>query len=254
MSLHLTEDELIAYLRNSDLNTIIVEGKDDATIYRWLEDEISDININIMPCKGRNTLFKVFERKSEINNIQIAFIADKDKYVYTGIPPKYNEIIWTNGYSIENDLYFGGYLESLLDKNEKQEFSKALTNFLKQYATDIKKIREGIDTTISYHPNEILTSSYELKNNVVVNEELEVIINELQDSYQLMIRGKSLFSLLFLFLCHKKRTVKHKKSSLFEICLKCNKDNLISKLAQLVRQKIITANSSLAKVAGDVLL
>ncbi|MCX8481078.1 MAG: hypothetical protein ORN58_04080, partial [Sediminibacterium sp.] len=99
MSLYLTEDELIAYLKNSDLNTIIVEGKDDATVYRWLEDEIGDFNINIMPCQGRETLFKVFDRKSEINNIQIAFIADKDKYVYTGIPKKYNDIIWTNGYS-----------------------------------------------------------------------------------------------------------------------------------------------------------
>jgi hypothetical protein len=239
MSLHLTEDELIAYLKNSDLNTIIVEGKDDATIYRWLEEEIGNFNISVMPCQGRDTLLKIFERKNEIQNIKIAFIADKDKYVYTGVPDNYSDIIWTNGYSIENDLYYGGYLESLLDKSEKENFKKALDNFIIHYSVKIDQIRKGFDEIINYHPNVILSETYELKTNIELDENIELIFNEIKESYQLLIRGKSLFSILLLILSHKNRAVRHKKSSLMEICLKCNTENLIPNLAREATKKIL---------------
>ena len=230
MGLQLTQEELFAYLKNSDLDTILVEGKNDATIYRWLEDEISTTNISILHCNGRETLLNVYEKRKEVEHIRLFFIADKDKYVYTGVPKDYEDVFWTEGYSIENDLYFGGYLESLLDSNEKENFNKALTNFIRKYAIDIYEIKCGNDTPINYHPQEILDNNFELKIAVEEIEEVNPTTRELTENYQLKIRGKSLFAILFLFLGNRRRRVKHNKNSLMEICLKCNDKNLVNNI------------------------
>lgn len=91
-------------------------------IYRWLEHEVGINNANFFPCGGRDTLLKVFERRDEFKNLKCIFVADKDTFVYINPPEKYNDIIWTNGYSIENDLYYGKGIEQLLSIDEKDIF------------------------------------------------------------------------------------------------------------------------------------
>ncbi len=39
MEIHLTEEEIVQLLKRSALTTILVEGKDDMTIYRWIEEK-----------------------------------------------------------------------------------------------------------------------------------------------------------------------------------------------------------------------
>ena len=39
---HLTVDELVSTLRRSKLPTVVVEGRDDIQIFRWMEDLLSD--------------------------------------------------------------------------------------------------------------------------------------------------------------------------------------------------------------------
>lgn len=239
MAVHLTKDELLAYLKKSNLNTILVEGKDDASIYRWIEEDMSgEFSFDLLPCHGRDTLIDIYKERHDITNIKLVFIADKDKYVYLPVPEEYNEILWTSGYSIENDLYYGGYLESLLTSKEKDDFMKALTNFIDYYSHDIEKIKNGENPQIDYHPNRILDDNFDLLlgNSSIYNTESTK--EELLRSYQLLIRGKSLFSLLFLLLCNSKRPVKHKKDALMEICLRCNDNNLVKNIIQKIKERL----------------
>jgi hypothetical protein len=58
-------DELVATLKRSNLPTILVEGDDDVMVYRQFEKQFGARKVSILPCGGRNTLLKVFERKHE---------------------------------------------------------------------------------------------------------------------------------------------------------------------------------------------
>ena len=71
---------------------------------------------------GRSNLFAVYDRKSEFGHLPVAFIADQDKELFTQLPAGYEEIIWTQGYSIENDLYAGAEpsLENLMDPQDSR--------------------------------------------------------------------------------------------------------------------------------------
>ena len=102
-----TVDELVSTLRRSRLPTIVVEGKEDMQIFRWMEHLLEIHEVDVLGVGGRSNLFAVYDRKSEFVHLPVAFIADQDKELFTRLPAGYEEIIWTQGYSIENDLYAG---------------------------------------------------------------------------------------------------------------------------------------------------
>lgn len=239
MAITLTKEELLSYLKKSSLNTILVEGKDDASIYRWIENELSTgCNFDLLPCDGRDTLLDIFEKRNEITGIKLLFVADKDKFVYSNVPEPYADIIWTTGYSIENDLYFGGYLEALLTDKEKAKFEKGLINFIQYYSHDVEKVKRGIDTELRYHPNQILDDVFNLIKTNECGYDVTETIDQIRNSYQLLIRGKSLFSLLFIILCDRDRPIKHKKTSLMEVCLKCNEQNLVRQIIERIKTEL----------------
>ena len=125
---HPTVDELVSMLRRSELPTVIVEGKNDMQIFRWMEEHLKVHKIDVLGVGGRQNLFAVYDRKSEFQHLPVAFIADKDKELFTQLPTGYDEIIWTQGYSIENDLYADANpsLESLMDPHEVVEHRQLL--------------------------------------------------------------------------------------------------------------------------------
>ncbi len=104
----LTADILIATIKRSALPTIFVESKDDAIIYRGFESFLGIGKIDFIQCGGRNTVLKIYERRNELSSKKIKFIADRDMWVFTSVPAEYLEVIFTQGYSIENDLYTDG--------------------------------------------------------------------------------------------------------------------------------------------------
>jgi hypothetical protein len=104
----LTIDDIVATLKRSSLPTVLVEGKEDIIIYRQIEQLFGATKINFLPCGGRNTLLKIFERRNEFSNIKTFFIADKDMWVFETPPIEYHEVLFTTGYCLENDLYIDG--------------------------------------------------------------------------------------------------------------------------------------------------
>jgi hypothetical protein len=225
MDIHLTVDEIVELLKRSNLTTVVVEGKDDMTIYRWIEQQIGIDRVNFLPCGGRDKLLKVFERRDEFAHIKTIFLADKDYFVYSKkVPAEYNEIIWTKGYSIENDLYAGKFLEKLLSVNEEVYFRVSLKNFITYYAFEVEQFNKKLIFNFSNHPNKVLTDSHDLNKGFLEQINYSIpnpeTISYLEKEYDLLIRGKSLFALLLRFLSSKKRDVKHSKRSLYETSFK----------------------------------
>jgi len=243
MALELTVDEIIETLKRSSLTTVLVEGVDDVMIYRWLEDEIGIHNANFFPCGGRNNLLEIYERRTEFSELKTIFVADKDAFVYINPPEKYNEVIWTNGYSIENDLYYGRGIEQLFSNDERDIFLKSLNNFIDYYAFEIENFRNQREYNFRNHPQHILCKTQ----HTVKQEFLQQInfvkasadtIADLNENYDVLIRGKSLFALLTRILSHRNRQIKHCKASLLEHCYRTHKSEMFTRLLTEISHKI----------------
>ncbi len=104
-------ENLVDALRLSNKPNIIVEGKDDEIIYGTLVERLGRFDVGFFSAGSKDTLLHLYEELSEYENAgdfrhtPVTFIADRDMWLFRGIPDQYDDIIWTEGYSIENDLY-----------------------------------------------------------------------------------------------------------------------------------------------------
>ena len=229
---HPTVDELVATLQRSQLPTIVVEGIDDMYIYRWVESRLSNKTADVLPAGGRETLLAVYLRRSEFANLPVAFVADKDMWLFSGIPPHYDDIIWTQGYSIENDLYSGAELEGLLDADEASEHAQVLYSIIEWFAFEIEEYLAGRAVEVAHHCNEIVPlGKTEIDERFSIRRGFRFantqFIKQMKDAYQLQLRGKLLFQLLTRFLSASDRRVKHSILALHEIAFKKTTPHLL---------------------------
>lgn len=199
-------DELLRTLKNSSLPTVLVEGKDDMIFYRRLEEDLYDLGVDILPAGNKDKVLEIREKiVSEGLSIPIAFIVDKDLWVNFGIPPEYqDDVITTNGYSIENDMFFDGELLTLLDKDEKEIFKIELEKFIRWYALAVDRninsrfVVENNEYSYRNNPHQVLDENFLSRELTLIGEEIypEELYTSILNEYGMKLRGKSLFQLL----------------------------------------------------------
>ena len=243
--LHPTVDELVAALRQSRLPTVIVEGKDDMHIYRWVEGRIGSQNANVLPAGGRNNLLSVYQRRNEYAHLPVAFVADRDLWLFSGIPPIYQDVIWTQGYSIENDLYAGADLESLLEAEEAREHQQVLDSIIEWFAFEVEEYLGDREAQVDKHCNEIVPigeteMDHSFRNSRGFHPPDQALHQQIRAAYRLQLRGKSLFQVLVRFLSAPDRNVKHSTFGLYEIAFKMTPSH------ELMNQLIVEIERTIA--------
>ncbi len=240
MGRQLTKDELIASLRHSKLQTILVEGITDRKIYRWIEEDInenSDFNVDILSCGCRSVLFDVYKYCSELPNV--IFIADKDTYVYTNkIPSEYSKVIFTTGYSIENDLFQGGaFVKQWFKKEDNTVFAKCLEEYIKYYAIIFEEWKKNGEISFEIKsPSQVLDDkTHDLKDVFFTHSPSQEIINYLTQSYDLLIQGHALSNIILKVLSRKTRSSKPNLDAVYEACYKSYESDCI----KLLKNKVI---------------
>lgn len=234
-------DEIISTLQHSSLPTIFIEGSDDVIVYRNIENILSDKNVSIFPVGGRPKVLDIYNRRSELpKNMIVAFIVDKDRWSFEGIPQKYidNKIICTNGYSIENDVYNDGSLYKLLHANEIARFDEELEKFIYWYAIAFNRHLKNGENGIDNHPNDVINNYVTLTK---LNEQEaypEDIKFKIKEDYKNLLRGKSLINLLIRNISYSGRNVKHHSKSLMEL-VGINPGPLISSIYERVEKIFI---------------
>ena len=245
---HPTVNELVSTLCRSKLPTVVVEGKDDMQIFRWMEDLLEIDTVDILGAGGRSNLLAVYDRKSEFNHLPVAFVADRDKELFTQLPAGYDEIIWTKGYSIENDLYAGAdpSLENLMDSQEAAEHEQLLTAIIEWFTFEVEEFLAGRTPEFNHHCNEVVPQGQteiddgfrQRRGFRIPNSDLQ---QQIKDAYQLQLRGKLLFQMLARFLSETNRQIKHRIHGLYEIAFKMSPfHSLMDRIIQEIEQKIIT--------------
>lgn len=245
--LNLTVDELVSALRRSRLPTIVVEGKEDMQIFRWMEDMLEVPEVDILGVGGRSNLLAVYDRRNEFAHLPVAFIADQDKELFTQLPEGYEDIIWTQGYSIENDLYAGAEpsLENLMDPREANEHGKVLNTIVEWFAFEVEEFLEGRSPEFDHHCDEVVPRSQTemddgFRQRRGFHPPNSALQRQIRKAYQLQLRGKQLFQVLVRFLSASNRSPKYSYHGLYEIAFKMTTVHpLMNRLIQKVEQKIL---------------
>ncbi|HBB7252476.1 DUF4435 domain-containing protein [Escherichia coli] len=215
-------DEIYETLKRTSLPTVLVEGVDDIYFYRRVEEELSDIGVDMLPVGNKDGVLALYERiQSDPISAPVAYVVDKDEWVYFGVPEDSGEIITTNGYSIENDLFSDGDLISLLTMNEKDKFNTELELFLKWYTLSLVRNRVHNQENISYreHPNKVLDDQDFYEKSIKLNEGEDYpdnLYSKIHSEYHHMLRGKSLLSLLIRIFSNRDEGAKYSRQQLIE--------------------------------------
>ena len=240
----LTSEELVSTLRKSSLPTVLVEGTSDARIYRRIEEMLGKNIGDVLFCGCRNNLLEVFKRRNEVAHTTIVFLADRDMWLYQNIPAEFSEIVWTNGYCIENDAYSGSDVEKLLETEEHHLFQKLLDEVCEWFAFEIEEFLQGRPPFVAQGIGRILNDKRDgvrtefLIERNFVKPKVEVV-NQIRQNYALQLRGKTLFNLLAQVILKSKRKEKYNDDELLWICICMNRNpDHLSNLVDTLRKKL----------------
>ena len=243
----MTVEQLVGVLRRSRKPCIVVEGDDDVIIYRELTRRIGILEVILRSSGGREKLLQIYERRSEFTQVPVAFIADQDMWLFSGIESGYEDVIWTNGYSIENDLYSDAELERLLDANEAAEHQQILDSISTWFAFAVEEYLAGNAPNLDLHCDEMvppgttgLDAGFCTRHGFhAPNAER---VQQIRSAYQLLLRGKQLFQLLVRFLSkptHGFENASLNDYALYNFALRMPEQQpLLNGLMEKVKQKI----------------
>ncbi|WP_171047594.1 DUF4435 domain-containing protein [Pseudoalteromonas sp. S554] len=241
--------EIVSTLKRSSLPTLVIEGSDDVYIYRYLKSKLSSRVVSIQPCGGRSTLFKIHDRKHEFADKNIVFIADKDSYRFDGIPDDRKDIIFTEGYCIENDIYQGSTIHSFIDEEDSSSFELLRTLILRWYAFELERYNanqsENKTLEVSAHINVISPDNTQLcplfSQRIGFREPNTQTLEFVANAYDSNVRGKQLFQMLSRFMSKKGRFSSFSDKNLVEIALKQGGNDLLQRLVCDMENKLAVA-------------
>lgn len=249
----MTVEHLVGILRRSRKPSIVVEGDDDAIIYRELTKRIGILEVILRTSGGRDKLLQVYERRNEFAHVPVVFIADQDMWLFSGIELGYDDVIWTHGYSIENDLYSDAALERLLDENDTAEHRQVLDAISTWFAFAVETYLAGNSPYLDIHCDEMVPpGKTELDADFCKRRSFRVpnaeLIRQIRDEYQLRLRGKQLFQLLIRFLSKPARgfmKASLNDYALYNFALKMpDAHPFLDKLMQRVKEKIASQTTT----------
>lgn len=242
-TVRLSVDEIVEVLKRSSLPTILCEGDVDVFVLRHVEAKLGAARLSILPCGGRSNLFRVFARRNEYSSLPFVFVADRDMWMFAAVPSGYSEIIFTEGYSIENDLYHYSCIEDLLDGQEIADHREALHSVVRWFAFEVEKFRRGEENQLDVHVSRMLGS----RGTDLLESFLDEIgfvapddqtVDDLRECYGLRVRGKQLFDLLLRFLNTPGRRAKYSRSALIDLCVRLYSISTLDVIADQIERRI----------------
>ena len=196
---------LVSILKSSRLPTIVVAGKDNANIIDNLVKYHGVKTVKVEFTGKRDTLLSAYERRDEFAHLPIAFLADQEMKLFNRIPERHTDIIWTQGYSLENDLYVDADLEVLLEPHEVWRHQQVLNSTIEWFAFEVEEFLRGKPVKMDFQLSEIVRQG-ELKLDKGFCERREFsqpspkLVQQIRDRYQFLLPGDFLFQGLARFL------------------------------------------------------
>ena len=195
---------LVNILKSRSQPTIVVAGKDNAYLIDQLV-KYYGVNAKIERIHKRGTLLSAYERKDEFAHLPVAFVADQEMKLFNGIPERHTDIIWTQGYSLKNDLYADANLETLLEPHEVWRHQQVLNSTIDWFAFEVEEFLKGNIVKMDFQLSEIVPEG-ELKldkgfcQRRGFRQPSPKLVQQIRDKYQFLLPGDFLFQVLARFL------------------------------------------------------
>jgi hypothetical protein len=201
----LTEDELISAIEHSELPTVLVEGKCDAYLLRKLESRLSDVGASLLPCGGRDMVLKLFLNRGRFKRNALAFLADQDMWVFTGIPAGFAGnplLVLTSGYSIENDLCDHDFINRVIDSNpEREDFLRLIDVLCLWFAGEVDRAHRGEDPKCRLTAHQVLDDSRTKLRPEYLDRVGSVVpksLHSIRGEFHRLLRGKTLIEAIHI--------------------------------------------------------
>ena len=199
--------------RSAQKRMVIVEGKTDKRIYWWVRDRFGTGNARVFDARGIDELLNIYNQKLTLfddRGVAVAFMADRDLERLFCTNPQPGDIVWTEGYCIENDLYEGyvkDHLEILLEVPEANRLQKMRDAVVEWFAFEVEEFRAGREhqTGKDLDEDELVLPGHTQMNPNFLRDRGFVtpnrsLVDELKRVYNLRVAGKLLFQMLARFL------------------------------------------------------
>lgn len=210
-----TATEAIATIERSSLLTVILEGEGDYFAFARIEAELSEHGISFMPLCGRDLVLDVINSLSAESLSRCLAIVDLDTWIYSNIPENAinSNVLFTFGYSIENDIILNSDICSLMTDSERATFLSELKIVVNWYANELDNKLSGGDAQLSRHPSHILQDHAVC----TLTGRKKFWEDTIEARYDQLLRGKTLLALIVRQLNATGRASKYSKANLIEI-------------------------------------
>ena len=215
--------------RSAQRRAIVVEGKTDKLIYRWMRDRFSTGQARVWYAGSISELLNIYNQKTMLfddRGVAVAFMADRDLERLFCTNPQPRDIVWTEGYCIENDLYEGFVkdLEDLLEHPEAKKFQEMRDAVVEWFAFEVAEFRAGrqhqtgkdLDKDKLVLPGQTQMNTRFLAGRGFVKPNPKSI-HELKGNYNMRVAGKLLFQMLARFLGDSARKRKYSGSQTYTL-------------------------------------
>ena len=216
--------------RSGRKRMVIVEGKTDKRIYWWVRDRFGTGDARVFDARGIDELLNIYNQKTtlfEDRGVAVAFMADRDLERLFCTNPQPGDIVWTEGYCIENDLYEGyvkDHFENLLETPEASRLQKMRDAVVEWFAFEVEEFRAGREhqTGKDLDEDELILPGHTQMNVRFLRDRGFVppersLVDELKKAYNLKVAGKLLFQMLARFLGDSDRVRKYPGSQTYTL-------------------------------------
>jgi hypothetical protein len=222
---------------------VAVEGSTDVELLRYLEEYIG-IKGAVIPCGGSGTLFRLVTRSREITNSRVAFLADQDFCCLRGGHVVHPRVVYTWGYSIENDVIAGSRIDRLIHDNEKGDFDRIRWLVAKYFSFEYERaVAERRDIVWNVSLQSIISlPRVRLAPQIQFAQEISdhdtVFCRRLYRHIKKLLRGKQLVQMYLLILNRPGRHARFGTASLLDSCAMLGRNHRLHALANMIRARL----------------
>ncbi len=269
-------DELVGIIRHSRTPTLVVEGRDDAFIYRSVVDSMADNGVNILVAGGRLNLLAIYEKLREFVDVPVAFAADREMWVFADapadenmwefpeVPEEYADLVLSHGYSVENDLWAGNeeYFYRRrprpdwlgppywLESDDYERYRRMIDSLIRWFAFEVEEFLAGRPVRMVSLREIIAPDTVDLEPEFLERRRFRQpnpeLIQVIRDDYSLKLPGRLLFSVLIRCLNDRRWGPRYNHLHLYDFLLGWRygrRNPLMRRLREEIEQKFNMSNN-----------
>lgn len=220
-------DEIVSTLRHGTLSYLVVEGKTEMQLYRHLVAGVQAGALELQVCDGRDALLAIYRRRAEFAHVRVIFVADQDLWIHQPSEKDiYPDVIWTDGYCIENDILQAYPIAGMfLEPDEQAKLNAGLDALVDWFAFEVNEFLNGRNAETRHAVPNVLDKEIDsMCQQFVARRGWTAPPPALRASLRAdpwrLIRGKQLVQLLARHLDKVGRVPRYSPAAIVDICIR----------------------------------